>query len=109
MHKRNFTLQGGECLNDEDYSIMTFDVQLDDASGDISLLLPDAEELDAILGTSKWMLTQASAEALGRGASGRLEIVAPGGENAKAQEVSAGSCADEAGQETACGTGKLAW
>lgn len=43
----------GDCLNDEDYSIMTFDVK--DEDGALYLLLPPKDELDAILGTEKWM------------------------------------------------------
>lgn len=54
MHKRNFSLQGGECINDEDYSIITFDVKHDEATDDILLLLPETSDMDAVLGTAKW-------------------------------------------------------
>lgn len=63
MHKRNFNLKGGGCSNDEDYSILTFDVKHDTETDDILLLLPEQEELDAQLATSKWMVTQAESEA----------------------------------------------
>ncbi|TFY53858.1 hypothetical protein EVJ58_g9202, partial [Rhodofomes roseus] len=50
MHKRNFTLKGGECLNDDAYNILTFDVRVED--DDISLLLPEVQELDELIGTT---------------------------------------------------------
>lgn len=109
MHKRNYSLRGGDCLNDEDYSIMTFDVKHDAATDDILLLLPESKDMDAVLGTARWMVTQASSEALGRGASGRLEIVGPGGENARAEEVSGGGHASEAGCSNGAGNAKLSW
>lgn len=58
MHKRNYVLSadkdsgGGKCLNDENVSIATFPIE---ARGDeIWLKLPPEEELDSLLGTSKW-------------------------------------------------------
>ena len=72
---------------------MTFDAKQAEDSEDIMVLLPEPDELDgrpwtrllknlakyflAVLGTSKWMVRQADSEALGRGSSGRVEIVGP--------------------------------
>jgi nitrite reductase (NAD(P)H) len=92
-------LQNGSCTNDESYSILTFDARFND-KGDIELLLPETDDLDAVLGTEKWMVQQAKSEALGLGASGRVEIVGPEGQAAKGAEVNAG---------LACGTSKLSW
>lgn len=99
MHKRNFSLQGGECINDEDYSIITFDVKHDEETDDILLLLPDTSDMDAVLGTSKWMVTQAKAEAAGLGASGKLEIE---------EKVVRGPAVGEKGCDSG-GVGALAW
>jgi len=108
MHKRNFALKSGDCLNDEEYKIMTFDVKHDEATDDILLLLPEIEDMDAVLGTSKWMVTQASSEALGRGSSGKLEIVGPDGEGAREDKVPEGGKASQAGCSSE-GAAKLAW
>ncbi|GJJ15033.1 hypothetical protein Clacol_009307 [Clathrus columnatus] len=54
LHKRNFHLQTGECLNDKNYAILTFEVKED--NGRILALLPDPDELDGVLGTQKWMV-----------------------------------------------------
>lgn len=81
MHKRNFALKSGACLNDDEYSILTFDVKVE-GEGDsavLSLLLPEPEELDAVIGSSKWMVRQATAELLDRGAEegNGIQIVGP--------------------------------
>ena len=47
MHKRNFSLTSGTCLNDDAYSIIAFDVRVD--GDDISVLLPDEKDLDAVV------------------------------------------------------------
>lgn len=109
MHKRNYSLVGGECHNDDSYSIMTFDVKHDEKTDDILLLLPETADMDAVLGTPKFMIKQAQSEAFGRGASGRLEIVGPGGEGARADEVSAEGHAELAGCDSGPGTAKLSW
>ncbi|OCH89826.1 nitrite reductase [Obba rivulosa] len=75
MHKRNFTLTSGDCLNDDAYSILAFDVRMEDE--DISLLLPEPNALDAVIGTSKWMVRQATAELFEKGSTGGIEIVGP--------------------------------
>lgn len=57
-HKRNFVLNGtgaGSCSNDESLSVATFQVEQRD-DGWIYVKLPPVEELDALLGTKKWMV-----------------------------------------------------
>ena len=75
MHKRNFTLKGGDCLNDDAYSILTFDVRVE--GDDISLLLPEAEELDELIGTSKWMVKRQTADIVNKGIGDGIEVVNP--------------------------------
>jgi nitrite reductase (NAD(P)H) len=58
LHKRNFELNGessGKCSNDDDLSIATFEVE-ERPDGWLYAKLPPAEELDAVLGTGKWMV-----------------------------------------------------
>ncbi|KAK5662065.1 hypothetical protein OQA88_10179 [Cercophora sp. LCS_1] len=54
-HKRNFDLEGGECKNDGELSIATFEVE-EREDGLVYVKLPPVEELDAELGTKKWMV-----------------------------------------------------
>lgn len=60
-HKRNFDLASGECRNDGDLSIATFQVE-DREDGMVYIKLPSVEELDAELGTSKWKVRKGEAE-----------------------------------------------
>ncbi|KAI0668754.1 nitrite reductase [Trametes maxima] len=75
MHKRNFDLTSGECLNDDSYGIISFQVKTD--GDDLLLLLPEEHELDSVIGTSKWMVRQATAELEQRSADAAVEIVGP--------------------------------
>lgn len=61
-HKRNFDLGNGSCKTDEALSIATFpaEARLD---GMLYLRLPPVEELDAALGTKKWMVKQGESNA----------------------------------------------
>jgi nitrite reductase (NAD(P)H) len=54
LHKRNFALNGGKCLTDENYGIITFDAKEED--GFIFIRLPDADALDQVLATSKYTI-----------------------------------------------------
>ncbi|KIJ61882.1 hypothetical protein HYDPIDRAFT_176844 [Hydnomerulius pinastri MD-312] len=72
LHKRNFRLTDGECLNDMEYSIISFDVKQE--GQDLLVLLPEFEQLDAVIGTSKWMVKQATAEVMSRGGGQGIEI-----------------------------------
>ncbi|MCL4110981.1 UNVERIFIED_CONTAM: hypothetical protein GTU68_053178 [Idotea baltica] len=49
LHKKTFSLETGESLQDEEYNIRTFPVRVED--GDVSLLLPPTEVLDKLLAT----------------------------------------------------------
>ncbi len=58
FHKRNYTLNGddaGRCSNDENVSIATFPAEERD-DGWVYLKLPPVEELDAVLGTKRWVV-----------------------------------------------------
>ncbi|KAJ7637116.1 nitrite reductase [Roridomyces roridus] len=80
IHKRNYTLTGGACLNDVDYQILTFEARENpDNSSEIQLRLPPKEDLDAVLATEKWMVRQAESEALGLNAATQVEIVGAAG------------------------------
>jgi len=64
FHKRNFTLNGedaGRCGNDDNVNIATFLVEERD-DGWVYLKLPPVEELDAVLGTKKWMVKKEETE-----------------------------------------------
>ncbi|MCJ1479132.1 hypothetical protein MMC13_007816 [Lambiella insularis] len=63
-HKRNFTLNGadaGKCSNDAELSVATFPVE-EREDGWIYVKLPPVEELDAVLGTGKWMVKEGETE-----------------------------------------------
>ncbi|CDO69824.1 hypothetical protein BN946_scf184803.g22 [Trametes cinnabarina] len=90
MHKRNFDLTSGKCLNDESYGIISFEVKVD--GDDILLLLPETRDLDAVIGTSRWMVRQASAHAADSMKS-TVEIVGPPEvASSEAKPCSGGSC-----------------
>lgn len=73
MHKRNFTLIGGDCLNDGAYSILTFDVRVE--GDDVSLLLPDTDVLDELIGTNKWMVKRQTSEIVDGGLGDGIEAM----------------------------------
>ncbi|CAM1501946.1 Fc.00g039300.m01.CDS01 [Cosmosporella sp. VM-42] len=54
-HKRNFDLGDGACKTDDALSIATFATEAR-SDGMLYLRLPPVEELDAALGTKKWMV-----------------------------------------------------
>jgi nitrite reductase (NAD(P)H) len=82
-------------LNDPEYQILAFEARED--SGDIQLLLPPRDDLDAILGTEKWMIRQAQSEALGLNKATQIDIV---GLQGREEAV---AC------ESGCGSNKLEW
>ncbi|EPQ53160.1 nitrite reductase [Gloeophyllum trabeum ATCC 11539] len=102
LHKRNYSLTDGECLNDDNYSIMAFDVKEENSR--LFLLLPEADELDAVIGTSKWMVRKATAEVIERGGGDGLEI-------ADVREMPAEEASTQSGcAGSTCGGGKaLEW
>ena len=64
FHKKNFTLNGpsaGACSNDESVNIATFPVEERD-DGWVYLKLPPVDELDAVLGTTKWKVKDGETE-----------------------------------------------
>ncbi|KAI5857959.1 nitrite reductase [Tricharina praecox] len=74
-HKRNFELKGenpGTCRNDEDLNIATFEIE-ERADGWVYLKLPPVEELDARLGTQKWMVKKGETEDPFKGVDGILK------------------------------------
>jgi nitrite reductase (NAD(P)H) len=90
-------LTSGDCLSDPDYKILAFEAKSE--GGDLYLLLPDPEELDPVIGTSKWMIRQATAEMYGRGGAGQVDIVGPDGRykpeyQSEVQTTCAGACGD---------------
>lgn len=55
-HKRNYDLSEGTCKNDSEMSIATFEVEERAEDGMVYLKLPPVEELDAALGTARWIV-----------------------------------------------------
>lgn len=101
LHKRNFTLTKGDCLNDSEYQILAFEAREDpDRPGDIQLLLPSRDDLDAILGTEKWLVRQAQSEALGLNKATQIDIVGPHGRTKS--EIATD-------RQGGCGSNKLEW
>ncbi|KAF2639635.1 nitrite reductase [Massarina eburnea CBS 473.64] len=63
-HKRNYELSGpdaGKCANDEQVNIATFPVEQRE-DGWLYVKLPSVEELDSVLGTSKFVVKKAETE-----------------------------------------------
>ncbi|KAK0708331.1 hypothetical protein B0H67DRAFT_495546 [Lasiosphaeris hirsuta] len=60
-HKRNFDLTSGACKNDAGFSIATFEAEERADDGLVYVKLPPVEELDAALGTQKWMVKKGEA------------------------------------------------
>ena len=63
LHKRNYELGGaraGTCANDAEVSVATFAVE-ERSDGWVYVKLPPVAELDAVLGTSKWMVKKGEA------------------------------------------------
>jgi nitrite reductase (NADH) large subunit len=55
LHKKTFSLETGECLSDESYSVKVFPVKVE--RGEVYLLLPPKEQLDALLATELHCVT----------------------------------------------------
>lgn len=62
LHKRNYDLQSGACSNDDSFGIISFEAKEED--GFVYLLLPEKDDLDAVLSTDKWMIRQVRHSAL---------------------------------------------
>uniref|UniRef100_Q9UVH8 Nitrite reductase [NAD(P)H] n=1 Tax=Hebeloma cylindrosporum TaxID=76867 RepID=Q9UVH8_HEBCY len=102
LHKRNFTLTDGTCLSDPDYEILAFEARANDAD-DIEVLLPPVNDIDAVLGTDKWLVRQAESEALGLNEATQVEMVGINGHSVASHEEQ-GGCAS-----SACGDKRLEW
>ncbi|OCF75267.1 nitrite reductase [NAD(P)H], large subunit [Kwoniella mangroviensis CBS 8886] len=103
LHKRNFNLDNGDCTNDESLKILTFQAKIDESGQFVEVKLPPEEDLDSVIGSSKWMVKKATAEAFGRNAATAIEIVEPSGELEKGANTktngngcSSGGCGDSA-------------
>ena len=51
VHKKNFSLESGQCMSGDDYSLQVFPVKVE--GDDVYLQLPAVEDLDARLATEK--------------------------------------------------------
>jgi len=103
LHKRNFSLTEGKCLNDPDYEIVTFEARVD-GSSDIQLLLPPKDDINGVLGTERWLIRQAESEALGLNAATQVEMVGINGLGSKFEDEHL-ACAVGG----ACGDKRLEW
>ena len=61
LHKCTFSLTTGACRTNPDLSIATFDVEERGGDGMVYMRLPPVAELDAALGTRKWMVKRGEA------------------------------------------------
>ncbi|GAA5939388.1 uncharacterized protein JCM15063_004507 [Sporobolomyces koalae] len=107
LHKRNFALDTGDCKNDEDYKILAFNVKEED--GDLLIQLPPIAELDALIGSSKWMVRKATAAVKEKNPTSSLEIVGPDGDAEPDKKAASGSCGEA---DKSCGGpegAKLEW
>ncbi|MCJ1309243.1 hypothetical protein MMC25_002901 [Agyrium rufum] len=101
-HKRNFVLNGtdaGNCTNDSEVSIATFDIEERD-DGWVYLELPSEEELDAVLGTGKWMVREGEKDIIKR------KVTESGGDAASGKGVKGRRPSDE--EKSGSGTGGAA-
>lgn len=88
MHKRNFSLDDGDCTNDDEYKILAFEAR--EENGAIFLRLPPGDQLDALIGSAKWMVRQADARVMGAISATKLEdskVTFGDGEAAKATSI----------------------
>lgn len=108
-------LDSGDCTNDAEYKILAFSVKIIDS--DVYLLLPPEEELDALIGSKRWMIRKATAQVFGRNKASAIEIVGPknmddeeendeNGGLVQKKEMG-GECGEEPG--SGCGSNKLEW
>ena len=65
-------------MSDPDYQIIVFEARVlddDESGGDmIQLLLPLKDDIDAVLGTERWIIRQAESENLVGGACGDIGL-----------------------------------
>jgi nitrite reductase (NAD(P)H) len=88
-------------LSDPDYEILAFEARANEVN-DIEVLLPPIDDIDAVLGTEKWLVRQAESEALGLNEATQVEMVGINGHSSASEEQ--GGCAS-----SACGDKRLEW
>lgn len=89
LHKRNFKLDNGDCINDSEYSVLAFEVRPE--GGKLLVLLPPEDELDMVIGASKWMVRKDTAKEMG---------------GIAASSLGGSGCGGDSG---GCGNPKLEW
>ncbi|THH10731.1 hypothetical protein EW146_g8277 [Bondarzewia mesenterica] len=105
LHKKNYSLDNGDCFNDQEYKILAFDVRQD--GDDLLIQLPGEDELDTVLGMARWMVKAATAEAFGKNEGTQIEIVGPNGEGMDEALIGGGCATVTAGG--GCTTTGLDW
>ena len=92
-------------MSDPDYEILAFEARANEVD-DIQVLLPPIEDIDAVLGTEKWLVRQAESEALGLNEATQVEMVGVNGRSLVEEEAQQGTngCA-----LSACGDKRLEW
>lgn len=111
LHKRQYSLDSGDCINDSEYKVLAFEAREED--GKILLLLPPGDQLDALIGSAKWMVRQATAQVLGGidatklPEPSKIEIIGPSATEDEDASVAGTDC--ESGEShKGCG-GALEW
>ncbi|KAF9007403.1 NADPH nitrite reductase [Cyathus striatus] len=94
-HKRAFVLAHGIIADSPKGDLAREDST---SNSNIQVLLPPEHDIDAVLGTEKWLVRQAESEALGLNAATQIDVVGPKGE--VTTDVACGG---------ACGDSKLEW
>ncbi|PPQ70227.1 hypothetical protein CVT24_013085, partial [Panaeolus cyanescens] len=107
LHKRNFVLQDGRCLNDSQYTIATFEMR--EFEGEIQVLLPPEADLDEALGTEKWMVRKARSEVSMIDLQSQVEIASTVMGNEVPRDTLAGTGHSQAGCGAVCGDHRLDW
>jgi nitrite reductase (NAD(P)H) len=92
-------------LSDPEYEIIAFEARADGSSGDIQLLLPPKDDIDAVLGTERWLIRQAESEALGLNAATQIQMVGMNGLGSTPEEEHV-ACAVGG---VLCGDKRLEW
>lgn len=90
----------GKCISDPDYKILSFEARENESGNGIELLLPPKDDMDAVLGTEKWLIRQAESEAQGLNFAAQVQMVGMNG-HSNDEKASNGFMA--------CGDSRLDW
>ena len=90
-------------MSDPDYEILAFEARTNEAD-DIQVLLPPIDNIDAVLGTEKWLVRQAEDEALELNEATQMEMVGVDGRSLVEDEAQGNGCTS-----SACGDKGLEW